>query len=62
MKFSNCRGIIIKNNKLVVMERKKNGRHYYTFPGGHVEKMKLAKNALSENLWKNSELVSNLSV
>ena len=37
MEFSSCRGIIIKDNKLVVMEREKNGRKYCTFPGGHVE-------------------------
>ncbi len=37
MKFSSCRGIIIKDNKLVVMQREKKGRRYCTFPGGHVE-------------------------
>lgn len=38
MKFSSCRGIIIRDNKLVVMQREKKGRKYCTFPGGHVEK------------------------
>ena len=28
------RAIIIKDGKLVVMERHKNGRHYFVFPGG----------------------------
>ena len=37
MKFSSCRGIIIRDNKLVVMQREKKGRKYCTFPGGHVE-------------------------
>ncbi len=37
MKISSCRGIIIKGDKLVVMEREKGGRKYCTFPGGHIE-------------------------
>ena len=31
------RAIIIKDGKLVVMERHKNGRHYWVFPGGGLE-------------------------
>lgn len=50
MNFSNCRGIIIKNNKLVVMERKKNGRHYYTFPGGHVERNETCEECIVREL------------
>ena len=38
MEFVCCRAIIIKDEKLVVMEREKNGFCYYAFPGGHVEK------------------------
>lgn len=37
MNFVNCRGIIIKNNKLVVMEREFNGKKYCSFPGEHLE-------------------------
>lgn len=37
MEFISCRAIIIKDNKLVVMQRKKKGRQYCTFPGGHIE-------------------------
>ena len=57
MKFSNCRGIIIKNNKLVVMERKKNGRHYYTFPGGHVEKNETCEECIVRELMEELGIV-----
>lgn len=30
------RGIIIKDDKVLVMFRRKKGREYYTFPGGHM--------------------------
>lgn len=37
MEFSAMRGIILKDDKLVVMERVKDGRHYCVFPGGGLE-------------------------
>lgn len=37
MEFVSIRGIILKDNKLVVMERIKDNRHYCVFPGGHLE-------------------------
>lgn len=37
MEFISCRAIIIRDKKLVVMRREKNGKKYCTFPGGHVE-------------------------
>jgi len=33
-KRESCRAIVITNNELVVMYRNKEGRIYYTFPGG----------------------------
>lgn len=33
-----CRGIILKGDKVLVMFRRKNGEEYYTFPGGHMRK------------------------
>lgn len=30
-----CRGIILKENEVLVIYREKNGRKYYVFPGGH---------------------------
>lgn len=32
-----CRAIVISDNKLVVMKREREGRLYYTFPGGGKE-------------------------
>ncbi|MFA7654665.1 NUDIX domain-containing protein [Candidatus Dojkabacteria bacterium] len=32
------RGIILKGNDILVMFRRKEGREYYTFPGGHMRK------------------------
>jgi len=31
-----CRGFVVKDNKILVMYRKKNGEEYYVFPGGHM--------------------------
>ena len=31
------RAIIIKDGKLALMERRKNGRHYWVYPGGGLE-------------------------
>ncbi len=37
MNFQNLRAIIIKDDKLVVMERWKGDEHFFVFPGGHIE-------------------------
>ncbi len=37
MKYDGFRAIIILDGKLVVMERRKEGRHYFVLPGGHLE-------------------------
>lgn len=31
-----CRGFVVKDNRILVMYRKKNGEEYYVFPGGHM--------------------------
>ncbi len=31
-----CRGFVVKDNKILVMYRKKNDEEYYVFPGGHM--------------------------
>ena len=36
--YFQARGIITKGDKVLVMFRRKNGREYYTFPGGHMRK------------------------
>ena len=36
-KRESCRAIIFKDNKMVTMYREKNGRVYYTFPGGGMD-------------------------
>jgi len=33
-----CRGIILKDDKVLVMFRRKKGKEYYVFPGGHMRK------------------------
>ncbi len=37
MNFKSMRGIILKDNKLAVMQRIKDGREYCVFPGGGIE-------------------------
>jgi 8-oxo-dGTP pyrophosphatase MutT (NUDIX family) len=36
--YVQCRGIIVKDDNILVMFRRKNGREYYVFPGGHMRK------------------------
>lgn len=43
-------GIIIKDNKILLMERKKDGKHYWVFPGGSVEKGETETNALQREI------------
>lgn len=33
---SQARGIIVKENKVLLMFRRRDGREYYVFPGGHM--------------------------
>jgi len=33
-----ARGLILKGKKVLVMFRRKNGKEYYVFPGGHMQK------------------------
>ncbi|MEK7504417.1 MAG: NUDIX domain-containing protein [Patescibacteria group bacterium] len=32
-----CRAVIIKDEKILMIHRKKDGREYWVFPGGHTE-------------------------
>jgi 8-oxo-dGTP diphosphatase len=34
--YFQCRGIIVKDDKVLVMFRRKKGEEYYVFPGGHM--------------------------
>jgi 1-acyl-sn-glycerol-3-phosphate acyltransferase len=44
------RGIVIKDEKLLVIERNKNGEQYYTLPGGHLEDGETAKIAAEREI------------
>ncbi|MDD4381823.1 MAG: NUDIX domain-containing protein [Candidatus Dojkabacteria bacterium] len=33
-----CRGIVLKDDQILLMFRRKKGREYYVLPGGHMEK------------------------
>jgi len=39
-------GVMIKNNKILLMRRVKNGQEYYVFPGGGVEQNESIKTAV----------------
>ena len=56
MRFSSCRGIIIKDNQLVVMEREKMAGNIAHFLVDIPKKTKQTKNVLFASLWKNLEL------
>jgi ADP-ribose pyrophosphatase YjhB (NUDIX family) len=34
---STARGIVLHNNQILLIERHRDGKHYFTVPGGHVE-------------------------
>jgi 1-acyl-sn-glycerol-3-phosphate acyltransferase len=44
------RGIVIKDEKLLVIERKKNGEVYYVLPGGHIEDGETVKEATEREI------------
>lgn len=35
--LATARGIVIDKNKMLLIERHRDGRHYYSIPGGHIE-------------------------
>lgn len=41
-------GIIIKDGKILLMRRVKDGREYFVFPGGSIEKNETPKNSLRQ--------------
>ena len=43
-------GIVIKNNKVLLMRRLKNGQEYYVFPGGGVEENESFEEALKREM------------
>lgn len=49
-------GIVIKDNQLLVMHRKKEGREYWVFPGGHVEEGESSEEAVARELLEETNL------
>lgn len=45
MPVDNARGIVFVDDKIVLMERNKENRHFFTLPGGKVENNEMARNA-----------------
>ena len=50
------RVIIIENKKVLLIRRYKNGNHYYTLPGGMVEKGETIKNAAIREIKEETNL------
>jgi len=45
-----ARGIVIKENKLLVIKREREGQVYYVFPGGHVDEGEVARDAAAREI------------
>ena len=50
MKRTRAVGILIKNDEILLMYRKKNGNEYFVFPGGGVEKEEKVEQAVIREL------------
>ena len=48
--------IIIKDNKILLMHRKKNGKEYWVFPGGGVEDTETAKEGIIREVKEETNL------
>ena len=48
--------IIIKNNEILLMHRKKNGEEYWVFPGGGVEDTETAEQAIIREVTEETNL------
>ena len=48
--------IIIKNNEILLMHRKKNGEEYWVFPGGGVEDTEKAEQAIIREVTEETNL------
>lgn len=52
----NSRAVVIKNGKVALLHRKKNGEEYYVAPGGGVEDGETIEQALERELWEETSL------
>jgi 8-oxo-dGTP pyrophosphatase MutT (NUDIX family) len=50
-------GIVFKDDVLLVMFRRKNGREYYTFPGGGVEERESPEDAVVREIYEEATVV-----
>lgn len=55
-KFQSVRGIIVKDNKVLLMHRKKDGEEYWVFPGGHTEEGETPEETLKREIWEEVSL------
>lgn len=53
-------GIVIKDNKLLVIHRIKKGKEYYVFPGGGVEKGETNQDALLREINEETSVMVNI--
>ncbi len=55
-KFTSCRAVIIRDNKILLMHRKKDGKEYWVFPGGHIEAGETPEQAMTREIWEEVSL------
>ena len=55
-KIISCRAVIIREDKILLMHRRKNGHEYWVFPGGHVESGESPEQAMIREVWEETNL------
>jgi len=50
------RGVVIQNDKVLLMKRTQNGKDWYMFPGGHIEKGETARDAVVREIKEESDV------
>lgn len=56
-----ARGVVIKDDKILLMERWRNGKHYYSIPGGGIESDETAEQAVVREFAEETSCVVNIS-
>jgi 8-oxo-dGTP diphosphatase len=51
-----CAGIVLKNESVLFMYRKKNGREFYVLPGGHMQEGEKAEDTMAREIMEEASI------
>jgi len=57
MNYTGFRAIIIRDNKIALMERWRNGEHFFVLPGGHIEKRESPRDCVVREVFEEMNIV-----